>query len=69
MKKKTDFVAVFNKESGRVHAIGDGAANDGKQVEDDGRLIGVLEEQLLGDIDDDGQGNEGGEQNPYLGSC
>lgn len=67
--EKTDLVAIFNEESGRVHAIGDGAANDGEQVEDDGRLIGVLEEQLLGDIDDDGQEKEAGEQNPYLRGC
>lgn len=38
-------------------------------MEDDGRLIRILEEQLLGNIDDNGQENKGGEQGPYLGCC
>lgn len=67
--EKTDLVAIFNEESGWVHAIGNSAANDGEQVEDDGRLVGVLEEQLLGDIHDDGQEKEAGEQDPYLRGC
>lgn len=58
---RTDLFAVFDEESGRVHAIGYGASDDGKQVEDDRGLIRILEEQLLGDIDDDRQEKEGGE--------
>lgn len=68
-KEWSDLFAVLDEESRRVHAIGYGAANDGEPVEDDGRLIGVLEEKLLGDIDGDGQRNEGGEDSPYLGCC
>lgn len=63
-----DLRAVLHEESRRVHAVSDGAANDGEQVEDNGRLIWVLEEKLLGDIDDDRERDEDSEENPNLGS-
>lgn len=44
-----------------MDAVRDGAANEGDVVEDDGRLVGVLEEDLAEDVDEDGEGDEGGE--------
>lgn len=43
----TDLVAVFLEETRGVHAIGNSATDDREPVEDHGRLIGVLEEQLV----------------------
>jgi hypothetical protein len=46
-------LAVLLEESGRIHAVCDGATNDGEPAEDHGRLIGVLEQDLTGDMVDD----------------
>lgn len=54
----TYLFAILLEEPGRVHAVGDGAADKGEEVEDHGRLILVLEQQLLGDVEADRQGNE-----------
>lgn len=55
----SNLFAVLLEEARRIHAIGDGTANDGEPVEDDRRLVGIFEEDLLGNIDDDGQNQEG----------
>lgn len=52
---------VGEEEPIRVHAICDGIANHRDPVEDHRRLIGVLEQQLLQDIEDDGEQDKGGE--------
>ena len=49
---------VLHEEGGRVHAIGDGASDDGEPREDDRGLIGIREEDLLGDVPEDGKENE-----------
>lgn len=48
------------KESVRIYAIGDGAANDGNPVEDDGGFMRVLKQKLLQHIEDDGDDYKGG---------
>lgn len=50
--------AGIEEELVRVNTITDGAANEGEPVENDGGLVGVLEQELAQDIDHDGQGNE-----------
>lgn len=52
---------VGEEEGIRIHSIGDGAADDGQPVEDDRWLIGVLEQQLLEDIEDNREEDKGGE--------
>lgn len=54
-------------EEGRgVHAVGDGAANEGEPVEDHRRLIGLLKEDLVGDVEHNRQRDEGEEANRHL---
>lgn len=60
-------LAIEVEKGGRVHAVGDGAADKGEPVEDHGGLILVLEEDLAGDIEDDGQADEAKEENGGLG--
>lgn len=43
----------------RVHAIGDRATDHREQVENERRLIGVLEEQLAKDVENNGKNEEG----------
>jgi hypothetical protein len=50
--------AVLLKELGRIHAVRHGAADEGEPVEDHGRLILVLKQQLLGDIESNRQDQE-----------
>jgi hypothetical protein len=57
---------VVAKELGGIHAVNHRAADKGKPVKDHRRLVGVLEEQLLQDIDEDGEGNEAGSANGDL---
>jgi len=57
----THLLLVGEEERIRVHAICDGTANHRQPVEHEGRLIGVLEQQLLQDIENDGQQDKGGE--------
>lgn len=59
--RPTHLLLVGEEERIRVHAICDGVADDGQPVEDERRLIGVLEQQLLQDIEDDGDQDKGGE--------
>lgn len=54
-------LAAFVEEAGRVHAIGDGAADNREPVEDDRGLVGVLEEDLLQDIERNGEDQHGGD--------
>jgi hypothetical protein len=56
----THLLLVPEEERIRVHAICDGAADYRQPVEDHGRLIGLLEQQLLQDIEDDGEQDTGG---------
>ena len=57
----THLLLSGKEERIRVHAICDGIANHGQPVEDQRRLIGVLEQQLLQDIENDGKQDKGGE--------
>jgi hypothetical protein len=57
----THLLLVGEEERIRVHAICDGTTNHGQPVEDHGRLVGLLEQQLLQDIEDDGEQDKGGE--------
>lgn len=66
MNEYAYLLAIEVEKSRRVHAIGDGAADKGEPVEDDGGLILVLEEDLAGDIEDDGQTDEAKEENGRL---
>lgn len=59
---------VLLKEAVRVHAISDGIANNWQPVEDERRLIWVLEEQLAQDVKDDGESDEGGKCSEADGS-
>jgi hypothetical protein len=52
---------VGEEELVRVHAVCDGAADDGQPVEHDGRLIGLLEQELLQHVEHHGQEDKGGE--------
>lgn len=54
--------AVLSEESRRVHAICDGAADEGEPVENQRRLIGVLEKNLGSDVEEDRQHNEASEK-------
>lgn len=54
-------VSVLLKETIWVHAISDSVADDWKPVEDERRLIWVLEEQLAQDVENNGESDEGGE--------
>jgi hypothetical protein len=56
----THLLLVGEEELVRVDAVRNGATNDGEQVEDDWRLIGVLEQQLGQNIEYDGEGEKGG---------
>lgn len=58
-KTQPDLFAVLLEEARRIHAVGDGAADEGEVVEDDGGFVGALEEELLSDVDDDGDSEEG----------
>ena len=54
-------LVVGEEEGIRIHAIPDGVADNRHPVEDERRLIGVLEQELLEDIEDNGQEDKGGE--------
>ena len=46
-------LAVLIEETRGVHAIRNGAADDGKPVENQRRLVGVPKQHLLQDVDED----------------
>lgn len=52
---------VGEKELVGIDAIGDCAANDREEVKDYGWLVGILEQQLVQYIQDDSEGEKGGE--------
>ncbi len=54
-------LAAFEEEDIRVDAVRDGAAEEWHPVEDQRRLVRVLEEQLAEDVDDDGEDDKGHE--------
>lgn len=51
----THLLVVGEEEGIRVHAICDGTANHRQPVKDHRRLIGILEQQLLQDIEKNGE--------------
>lgn len=59
--------AVRLEECGRVHAVGDGAPDEGEPGEDHGRLIGIPEEDLVGDMEEDGENNDPSKHHGDLG--
>ena len=58
--------AIFLEKARRIHAVGDGTPYQGKPMEDNGRLIGLLEEDLVQDIEDDGEDDEADGHNANL---
>lgn len=60
MMELADLLAVLLEEAWGVHAIGDSAADHGQPMEDEGRLIGVLEHQLIQDIENNRENDDGG---------
>lgn len=63
---ETNLGAVLLEELGRVHAIDDGAADEGEPVEDHGGFVGVREEELVRDIEEYGEEDKGTEANGDL---
>ena len=61
IRHATYLLLLGEEELVRVHAICDSAADDREQVENDRWLIGVLEKQLLEDIEDYREYEEGRE--------
>lgn len=59
IRHATYLLLLGEEELVRVHAICDSAADDREQVENDRWLIGVLEQQLLENIEDDCEYEEG----------
>jgi hypothetical protein len=53
-------LSTREEEGERVDAVGDRAADDGEPVEYNRRLIRVFEQQLAQNIQNDGEGDEGG---------
>ena len=66
VRRFTDLCAVLFEERGRVHAVGNSAADEGEPMEHHRRFIGVLGDQLVQDVDEDGEGNDASEENGYL---
>jgi hypothetical protein len=60
--------AIVAEELGRVHAVYHGAANEGQPVEDKRRIGRVPEEELLHDIDEDGERDKARDANGDLGA-
>lgn len=56
---------TFEEEPVWIHAIADGATNEGEPVENQGRFMGIFEYNLPQDIDDDRHTEQG--QQPYRG--
>jgi hypothetical protein len=57
---------ILTEELGGIHAVDHGAANKGEPVENHRRVGGVREEQLLGDIEEDGDGEKASNGNGDL---
>lgn len=54
----TVLLAAGKEEGIGVHAVGDGVADPWEEVEDERRLIGVAEEDLLEDVQEDNEGEQ-----------
>ena len=54
----TVLLAAGKEEGVGVHAVGDGVADPWEEVEDERRLIGVAEEDLLEDVQEDNEGEQ-----------
>ena len=65
-KVLSNLCPVLLEELWRIHAVRDGASDKRKPMEHDGRLIGVLEKQLVCDVENHRQGNEAADQNGDL---
>lgn len=63
---RTYLSTVLSEERGGVHSVCDGASNKGEPVEDHRGLIRVSEEELVEDIEDDGEHEEGCKANSNL---
>jgi hypothetical protein len=61
--------AAVEKESVRVDTVSDRTPDDGKPMEDNRRLVGVLEKQLVENIENDGENDEGCETSRDNGTC
>jgi hypothetical protein len=59
----TDLFAAGKEEFEWINAICNGTADEREQVEDDWRFIRVLEQQLLQHVEQDSEGDEGGQCN------
>jgi hypothetical protein len=57
----THLLLVGEEELVWVDAVCYGTADDWEQMEHDRGLVGVLEQQLVQDVEDDGEHNKGGE--------
>lgn len=60
--------AIVAEELGRVHAVYHGAANEGEPMEDKRRVGRVPEEELLHDVDEDGERDNANDANSDLGA-
>lgn len=60
--------AVLAEETRGVHAVSDGAADDGEPVEDDGGFMGILEEGLIEDVEEDDENDGADEADADLGA-
>jgi hypothetical protein len=61
--KGEDITVLFTageEEGIGVHAVGDGVADPWQEVEDKRRLVGVAEEDLLEDVQEDNEGGQTG---------
>ena len=63
---QTHLSAVLLEELGGVHSVCDSASNEGEPVEDHRGLVGVLGEQLVENIENDGESNECSQANSNL---
>jgi hypothetical protein len=57
----THLLLLREEELVRVDTVRNGTADDREQVKNDRRLIGVFEQQLLQDVEKDGEEEKGGE--------
>ena len=62
MRKLANLLAIRKEKFIGIDAIGDSTADDWKQVKYYGRLLGIAEEQLMQDVEDNDKGEEGGDR-------
>ena len=54
------------EERRRIHAICNGTPDNGEPVKDEGRLIWILEQDLVQDIENDAESNKAEDSNSHL---